>query len=422
MENLAVRRYALLSSVSVPSIVDRCFCIFVILLPVLQQYAGIGQVISLGELVLIPFIVCYLISDRKELGSHLDRYLFWFYCVSIALSVVGGFAFPYFSMGEFVTSVSRLVFYGVLILIARKRFSWSWVKSIYLVVVTVAAVYLLAQYAYHFAFGGYLPIVLDDSLVFYPERSFENWTDRYQWYFRPSSFFLEPSYYALFTIPALALFAMDEESKSPISFGLLILTYVLSSANSGIIAAIVVTAAFVCFRKKTATDYLVISLVLLVAVVYLPFNRIEWMESAVSRLIDGGSIGNRVFRGFISYSLMDPYHQIVGVGLNNLGSYLGYCGLETGFDSDGLNYCASWLQTLNCSGVIGFLFLALFMSRLFLRCHGHVSRTLCVLLAVVMAYESILFSYRFAFLLILLEGVLRVENTQRIRCEGGEKS
>lgn len=39
-----------------------------------------------------------------------------------------------------------------------------------------------------------------------------------------------------------------------------------------------------------------------------------------------------------------------------------------------------------------------------------------------MAYESILFSYRFAFLLILLEGVLRVENTQRIRCEGGEKS
>lgn len=415
MEKLAVRHHALLCDASAPSVTDRCFCILVIFLPVLQQYAGIGQVISLGELALMPFIICYLISDRKELGSHLDRYLFWFYCISIALSVIGGVAFPYFSMGEFSTSVSRLVFYGVLILIARKRFDWTWIKPIYLTVVTVAAIYLFVQYVYHYMFGGYLPLVLDDALVFPPERTFETWTDKYQWYFRPSSFFLEPSYYALFSIPALVLFAMDEESKSLFRFALLVLTYVLSSANSGIIATIVVIVAFICFRQKTPADYLAITLILLAAVTYLPFNNAEWIESAVSRFIDGGSIDNRVFRGFISYSLMDPYHQIVGVGLNNLGSYLEYYGLKTGFDSDGLNYCASWLQTLNCSGIVGLLFLVLFLFRLFLRCHGRVSKTLCVLLAVVMAYESILFSYRFAFLLILLEGVARFEDAQQTR-------
>lgn len=421
MENLAVRRHILLSSASILNVADKCFCVLVVLLPVLQQYAGIGQVISLGELALMPFVVCYLIADRKELGPHLDRCLFWFYCVSVALSVIGGFAFPYFSMGEFSTLVSRMVFYGVLILIARKRFVWSWIKPIYLVTVTIAAIYLLTQYIYHLVFGGYLPLVLDDSLIFPPERTFEVWTDKYQWYFRPSSFFLEPSYYALFTIPALTLFVMDEESKSPFRFGLLVLTYALSSANSGIIATIVVVVAFMCFRKKTAADYLVISLVLLIAVIYLPFNSLEWLDSAVYRFIDGGSIDNRVLRGFISYSLMDPYHQIVGVGLNNLGSYLGYYGLETGFDSDGLNYCASWLQTLNCSGIVGFLFLAHFTFRLFLRCHDRVSKVLCVLLVVVMAYESILFSYRFAFLLILLEGVLRFENAQQTLGGQGEE-
>lgn len=397
-------------SVKTTSFANKCFSLLTILLPFLQQYEGLGNVVSLGELLLIPFIFCFLIADRKTIGAQVDRRLFSFYAFSIGLSVVGGFPFDYFSFGDFWTLVTRLVFYAVLVLVARRHFSWETVRSFYLLLVTVAALYLIAQYFYHLAGGGYLPIVISDSLVFSPEKSFDTWTDKYQWYFRPSSFFLEPSYYSLFTMPALVVFAMGEEKKSLPRFALLVVTYALSSANSGLLASIVVLIFFLVFRKKTHLDFLAASLMLLAAVLYFPFHNVDWITAAGERLAAGGSLDNRVIRGFMCFGLLDPFHQIVGAGLNNLGSYMAYNVLSTGFDSDGLNYCATWIQTLNYSGIIGFCSLVFYVGSLFKQCNGLMSRALCIVLIVVMAYESILFSYRFAFMVILLEGFIRNEN------------
>lgn len=407
-------------SVSTASLVNKCFSLLVILLPFLQQYAGLGNVVSLGELLLVPFILGFLIADRKAIGAQVDRFLFSFYVFSIGLSIIGGFPFDFFSFGDFWTLVARLVFYAVLVLVARRRFSWEAVRSFYLLLVTVAALYLIVQYVYHLASGGYLPIVISDSLVFSPERTFDTWTDKYQWYFRPSSLFLEPSYYSLFTLPALVVFTMGEKEKSFPRFALLVVTYALSSANSGLLASIVVLIFFLAFKKKTQFDYLAASLILLAAVLYFPFHNVDWIAAAGERLAAGGSLDNRVIRGIMCFGLLDPFHQVVGVGLNNLGSYMGYNALSTGFDTDGLNYCATWFQTLNYSGIIGFFALVAYVGSLFKRCKGRMSRALCVVMIVVMAYESILFSYRFAFLVILLEGFIRYENAA-VEAEAGEE-
>lgn len=404
-------------SASSTSLVNKFFSVFVILLPFLQQYAGLGDLVSLGELLLTPFVLCFLVTDRKEISAQVDRYLFLFYILSLGLSVIGGFPFEFFSFGDFWTLVSRLLFYAVLILVARKRFSWGVVRNIYLLLVTIAALYLIAQYIFHYTVGGYLPIVISDNLVFSPEKTFDTWTDKYQWFFRPSSLFLEPSYYSLFTLPALVVFAIGDREKSLSRFALLVITYALSSANSGLLASIVVLFFFLAFKRKTQLDYIAASLILLAAVVYLPFHNVGWISSAGERLATGGSLDDRVTRGIICYGLLDPFHQIVGVGLNNLGSYMSHYSLSTGFDSDGLNYCATWFQTLNYSGIIGFVTLVVYVGSLFKRCQGRNSRALCIVMIVVMAYESILFSYRFAFLLIVIEGFIRCEN---VEVEAGE--
>ena len=222
--------------VSATPLVNKCFSVLIVLLPFLQQYAGLGGVVSLGELLLVPFILGFFIADRKVIGAQVDRFLFAFYILSIGLSVIDGFPFDFFSFGDFWTLVARLLFYAVLVLVARRHFSWEAVRDLYLLLVTVAALYLIAQYVYHLAGGGYLPIVISDSLVFSPEKTFDTWTDKYQWYFRPSSLFLEPSYYSLFTLPALVAFTMGEKEKSLPRFALLVVTYALSSANSGLLA------------------------------------------------------------------------------------------------------------------------------------------------------------------------------------------
>lgn len=405
-------------AITTTSLANKCFSVLIILLPFLQQYIGLGNVVSLGEILLVPFILGFLIADGKTIGTLVNRSLLFFYLVSIGLSVIGGFPFDYFSFGEFWTLVARLVFYAGLILVARRHFTWDVVRDLYLLLVTVAALYLVIQYVYHLAGGGYLPIVISDSLVFSPEKTFDTWTDKYQWYFRPSSLFLEPSYYSLFTLPALVAFAISEKDKSLPRFVLLVVTYALSSANSGLLASIVVLILFLAFKKKTQLDYLVGSLMLLAAVLYLPFHNIDWMTAAGERLAAGGSLDNRVIRGFMCSGLLGPFHQVIGVGLNNLGSYMSYNALSTGFDSDGLNYCATWIQTLNYSGIVGFCALVFYVGSLFKQCKGRMSRALCVVLIVVMAYESILFSYRFAFMVILLEGFIRYESAAA-ECEAG---
>lgn len=406
-------------SVPATPLVNKCFSVLVVLLPFLQQYIGLGDVVSLGELLLVPFVLGFLVADRKAIGAQVDRFLFTFYVLSLGLSIIGGFPFDFFSFGDFWTLVARLLFYAVLVLVARRRFLWEAVRDFYLLLVTVAALYLIAQYVYHLAGGGYLPIVISDNLVFSPEKTFDTWTDKYQWYFRPSSLFLEPSYYSLFTLPALVAFAMGKKEKSLPRFVLLVVTYALGSANSGLFASIVVLIFFLVFKRKEQIDYLAASLILLAAVLYFPFHDVDWIAAAGERLATGGSLDNRVTRGIICFGLFDPFHQVVGVGLNNLGSYMSYNALSTGFDDDGLNYCATWFQTLNYSGVIGFLALAAYAVSLFKRCKGLTSRALCIVMVVVMAYESILFSYRFAFLVILLEGFIRYENTAA-EAEAGE--
>ena len=158
---------------------------------------------------------------------------------------------------------------------------------------------------------------------------------------------------------------------------------------------------------------------MLAAVLYFPFHNVDWIAAAGERLATGGSLDNRVIRGIMCFGLLDPFHQVVGVGLNNLGSYMSYNALSTGFDDDGLNYCATWVQTLNYSGIIGFLALVAYAGSLFKRCKGCMSRALCIVMVAVMAYESILFSYRFAFLAILLEGFIRCENAT-VETEAGD--
>lgn len=395
---------------------DVAFSILVMLLPFLHQYAGIGS-ISFGEFVLAPFIIVFLLIDQRELTMSMNHTLLYFYCLSLLLSIVGGFPFPYFSISDFASVAARLIYYGLLVLVARRHFLWCNVKKLYFFLVTASAIYLILQYIYHSVTGLYLPITLNDSWVFGPEKTFDVYTEKYLWYFRPSSLFLEPSYYALFVLPCFAFSLFSSSDKSIARAFLLLITFVLSSSNSGLLISGTLIVGFILFAKKGSGDYLAASLALLLIVLYYAMGDTSSIESAIKRVFEGGSADNRITRGYIAYGSLDIYHQLFGTGLNNLGNYLDFHHISTGFDSENLNYCASIPQTLCYSGLLGASFLFAYLINLGTSCRSPLMFSIFLIILLVLNYESALFSYRFAFLVIILESQIGKRNLGSERAE-----
>lgn len=118
--------------------------------------------------------------------------------------------------------------------------------------------------------------------------------------------------------------------------------------------------------------------------------------------------------GFI-YDEIPILNKLFGVGLNNLEPYMLVNGLSTSYDELNLNYSASFVQTLNYAGLFGFIFLLAYLVSLGKRCKTPICKCLFALIVVIMAYESILYTFRFAFLIIFLEAFIRAQNEGSVR-------
>lgn len=360
----------------------------------------------------MPFVIAYLIADANKLRKAICTPLLLFYVSVVFATLISGVPSDYFVPYDFLTTFARLCYYAVLILVARSRFTLKGVLQIYLVATTVFALYLIVQYMYHLLIGGYLPTVIDRSWIFAPELTYATYEEKYRWSFRASSAFLEPSYYVLFTSPALAISIMggESEGRSSVRFILLLLTYVLANASSGILLSVVALLVFVVKKKKSQKDYIVGTLLCAALLVYLLVGNYSFIEPAVERLSSGASFDNRITRGLLVFNELPPINKLFGVGLNNLEPYMLSNGLSTAFDEKNLNYSASFIQTLNYAGLFGFTFLVGYLIGLGKRCKSPICVCLFVLILVIMTYESILYSFRFAFLIVILESFIRVQD------------
>ena len=275
--------------------------------------------------------------------------------------------------------------------------------------------------------GNYLPIYIKDSWQFAPEARASDLSEYYKFAFRPSSLFAEPSYFALYTIPLVCMlsFKIHRSFWETITLIISILALFLSTSSSGIAAVFIIFIVFFFKRqrKKTVSLFLIKVLIVLIGVVGLYyFLQLESAMWTLERFSTGGSVNQRITRGIIVYRQLPLFHQIFGLGLNNLESYMLANNITTIYDEGDLNYCASFIQTLNYSGIVGLSFLLLFLCEHFFRTqriirtnrqfsHTFESEALISLFLVIvfiLLYESILFSYRFAYLFIYLEALQRL--------------
>lgn len=391
---------------------DIVFSVEIILLPFLYQYKGVGNVLSFGELMLIPVIVLLFLNPKKIRYVKPDVRLALFYAVTLFTSLLCGFS-EHFDFSAMTTTAVRLIFYAIVIYLGRTHFCYRTVSRFYCKLCTLFSLYLIVQYFYHYTTGGYLPIYLSHGLQFPPEARAASLAKYYQWGFRASSLFLEPSYFSFYVLPsaAILLFAKNKTPAMYAELGLIMVAILFSTASSGVVGLILILGCYVFLSTNGKSTFVRVGTVLIIAtaaVLYLTLA--ESASFFQNRLGSSGSINQRIVRGILVYEDLPLMKKLLGVGLNNLEPYMVANQLSTPFDEENLNYCCSLIQTLIYSGFAGFVALGGYLNQLRKTCwrsesDSNVLKALFVLVVFYMLYESILFSYRFCFITVIITGI-----------------
>ncbi|WP_390410509.1 hypothetical protein [Lacticaseibacillus jixiensis] len=404
---------------------DIAYSFTVVFLPFLYLFKGIGNSFSLGELlVMIPLLIACINDVAKQRKLRVDGSLLLFYFVVFVTSLFS-IANAYFVISKFMTILFRLLFYALLILFGRFHFHVEIVYKAYTFSVLCFSAYLVLQYVYFQLNNGYLPIYLHYSWQFPPEARPESLAQYYKWSFRPASLFLEPGYFCLFVTPniILNLFMKNRSGMEGFSLVFALVAVVLSGSGAGIISLSLILGVYIFSSTANSSGLqisvrlLFIVLIIVVGYLYLRYNASG--SDSVSRISDGGSFNQRVTRGLIIFRQLPFQHQIWGVGLNNLGAYMSRYGISTIYDETNLNYAASIIQVGLFSGIIGLASLLIYLGTLLARTVHAMKvmtsqslRPACLIamylyLIVILSYEAVLFSYRFAFVLIIFEATIR---------------
>lgn len=407
--------------------IDYIFSALVMLLPFLYQYASPIIFISLGEFLLFPFIVMFLIDilAYPSKSIFIDRALLVFLLLTFLLTFIVGVNGLYFSAYDSLTLFARVLFYSALIFVSRSHFRLMLAMKVYTVFTVVFSVYLLLQYAAHMAAGINLPLTLPFPL-FYAEQRDYIVQGNLEWYynnymFRPSSLFIEPSYFTSYALGNLCyqLFYVDEKHVQPtarnyIITALISMALIASTSSAGILGLVLIFAYFIMKKittKRNSTvyingKYVLLSVLIIIGLLFLYTSK--FASEGVGRTLKGASIAARIYRGFYVYGEFDLFHQIFGVGLNNLADYMNFYGLHTPYDETNLNIVASLIGTLVCNGWLGFLSLCYYLFSLYRRQVTLFGKSIVLLIAYFMSYDVIIFSFRWGFYCVLAYSTCRL--------------
>lgn len=385
----------------------------IILLPILFQMGSPIQVISLGEFILIPVMVWEFFLKQKG-KIRIPKGLGIFYFVPIVLTIISSFGGSYFKWDNSITVIVRILYYFILICLAYDRFDFDKGTKLYLFVCCVSASYLIAQVVAYYVAGDLLPIPKNfANLLFNNSESLDTgyYYDIYG--FRPASIFIEPSYFADYIAPMIAILLFYEHNDTFVgSLGrkkrlciaaILTLTILLSTSNMGVIYCAIIWGIFLFANSsgigmRIQTKFVIIGLG---AALFAYMLNSEVFSLLIRRFMSGGSIGARLFRGFIIYKQMPLLNQIIGIGLNNIENFVKLMSITTVFDEADLNFSVTLTNRLITTGIIGLGALITFWVIQFRRKKSLVWRALLIVLLVAFIFEAGEYTSGFPFLFIL---------------------
>lgn len=182
---------------------------------------------------------------------------------------------------------------------------------------------------------------------------------------RSSSFFSEPSHFAQFLLPLLAVEIYAKHKYHLISTGVIALSLFLSQSGNAIFGmiAIVVVYMYYVFHRTSKTKIRLIVLSVLTAIIVIPFVAnsekgqalIERTEQLTDTEVQRGEVSEfiRIYRGYYLYAILNVRDKIVGVGNQSTARYyIDHSSLSAIFEDDIL-YLNAFQFFLVLTGLVG---------------------------------------------------------------------
>lgn len=385
----------------------------IVLLPILYQIKSPINVISLGELLLIPFMIKALIKKYSitHLKINVPKGLVGFYFVPIITTIIAS-SNSFFDFFDAITIIIRIIFYFILIILAQDYFNYEKGLNFYYVITMICFIYIVLQVLMHRIMNFDLPIPANFPQILKSEVFITDVKKYYSYFgFRPASFFTEPSYYADFFMPILFILLFN---KDVVLFGKKItnikrviiaimysLGILLSTSSLGVVYLVVAwgTFIFLNYSSMKVNSYAKILIIFLVFSLVLYVFKSSTFAYTLKRVANGSSMGARLIRGFIIFDNLNIFQKIFGIGLNNIGNYVIENGIKTIYDEQNLNYTVTLTNRLIATGFVGTLSLIYFSCVQFFR-RSKANRAMLIAMVVSFIFANGEYTYGFAFFYI----------------------
>ena len=394
-----------------------------VLMPIINQYMILGWTFTMlfSALGIVLLIFNYHKCAKRHIWYGVLAYLFY-----VTLSLLAHAIILDTGLATLLLRLLNLTFTIVhFFVVAPVLFDYEYGYEFYTKVVIVLSIIILVQYIQFFISGRATKLIIPGVALNYNNISdsselISNALKRAQSsnYFRPSSLFLEPAYFAQYVLPWLYLTLSKgyTNGKMAIIAAFVTLPTLLTASSLAIGGSVII---WVIFGLKLASDTknrfnygAFFAIVFILFIVWYAMNDVTVQTSLLIKLrslyaieFKSSSLSVRLLRGWECFKQFKPLDKIFGCGYGNVSHYLSVNHIFTIYDTNmgDLSYM-NGISTMVCSlGIVGTLvYIHFFIVGIFKA--GRQSRYLILIWVILMlttaVYDSAIYFLILVFALV----------------------
>lgn len=375
------------------------------IMPILNIYClPFGPDIPLANLIILTIAMFGVISGRSHFGKLPKSFIIYWVYIGVAYFIL---TLNNFKIVNLIPGGLSFFIWAVLLSVYLDIFDIKIFRKYYRIVFTICGSALLLQEFLFFTTGQKFSLLL--PLPLSGGMSSQLLKDTQLLLARSSSFFREPSHFAQFALPLLALELFNPRNKNSFISGysvfILICLVVLKSGNGFLgMITLIISRLFFYFKEagikaKIATLLFVLPLLWFGTIRYTTTESGQEIIGRLSNVgIDEDSESfDRTFRGYILYQILPNDNKIFGISQENLEAFISQSAVSYLFmtnTSDGQNdtYLNGIQYVLVHFGAIGLvLFFYVFIS-LFVQ-SNYIGRTMIITFLIIMFVGNVYASH-----------------------------
>lgn len=375
------------------------------IMPILNIYClPFGPDIPLANVIIITLATCGVISRRMRFGK-LPRFfvIYWVY-IGVAYFIL---TLNNFKVVNLIPGGLSFFVWVIILSVYLDAFDLNVFRKYYRVVFTICGVVLLLQEFLFFTTGQRFSLLF--PLPLSGGMSSQFLKDTQLLLTRSSSFFREPSHFAQFALPLLAIELFNPRNKNSFISGysvfILICLIVLRSGNGFLgMITLIISRFFFYFKEsgikaKLATLLFVVPLLLFSTVKYTSTESGQEIVERFSNVgIDEDSESfDRIFRGYLLYQILPNENKVFGISHENLESFIGHSAIAYLFMSntaDGQNdtYLNGIQHILVHFGAVGLILFFYVLICLYVQ-SDYIAKTLIITFLIIMFVGNVYASH-----------------------------